>query len=69
MVTRILLVLAAALALAACNSPNVPERYRSQAWPGGVDCTAFPEPPAPASCRNLYDGAIHPHISLSFRAP
>lgn len=69
MVTRFPVVLAAASILAACNSPNVPENYRSQAWPGGVDCTDFPEPPAPASCRNLYEGAVHLNTSLSFRAP
>jgi len=63
------LLLAAALMLAACNSPSVPEKYRSAAWPGAVDCAAFPEPPAPASCRNLYEGVIHLAPSLSFRAP
>lgn len=62
-------LLVAALMLAACNSPNVPERYRSAAWPGGVDCTAFPEPPAPVSCRNLYEGVIHLAPALSFRPP
>jgi hypothetical protein len=54
------LLLAGALLLAGCASPNLPPAYRSQNLPGALDCTAYPEPPAPASCRNLYDDVIHP---------
>jgi hypothetical protein len=52
--------LALALVLGACASPNLPEAYRSQSQPRAIDCAAYPEPPAPASCRNLYEGIVHP---------
>jgi hypothetical protein len=48
-----------ALGVAGCASPDLPEAYRSQSQPGAIDCKAFPEPPAPASCRNLYEDIIH----------
>jgi hypothetical protein len=53
------LLLAAVLLLAACASPDLPEAYRSKSQPGAIDCMAYPLPPAPASCRNLYDDIIH----------
>jgi hypothetical protein len=52
-------LLVVALALGACASPNLPEAYRSQNQPGAIDCAAYPEPPAPASCRNLYEDILH----------
>ena len=52
-------LLAVALALGACASPDLPEAYRSQNQPGAIDCAAYPEPPAPASCRNLYEDILH----------
>ena len=52
-------LLAVALVLGACASPSLPEAYRSQSQPGAVDCAAYPEPPAPAACRNLYEDIIH----------
>jgi len=54
-----LLSLAAVLLLAACASPDLPEAYRSKSQPGAIDCAAYPMPPAPVSCRNLYDDIIH----------
>jgi len=54
------LLLAGALLLAACASPDLPEAYRSKSQPGTIDCTAYPTPPAPVSCRNLYENVIHP---------
>lgn len=62
-------MIALALVVASCGSPGVPENYRSQAAPGAVDCTAFPEPPAPASCRNLYEDITHPALSTTGSAP
>jgi len=53
-------LLAAALVLAGCASPDLPEAYRSKSQPGAIDCTAYPTPPAPDSCRNLYENVIHP---------
>ena len=50
----------AAFLLAGCASPNLPEAYRTKGSSGTVDCTIYPEPPAPASCRNLYEDIIHP---------
>ena len=52
-------LIAAMLLATACGSPGLPDAYRSKSLSGTVDCTIFPEPPAPASCRNLYDDAIH----------
>jgi hypothetical protein len=49
-----------ALGLAAGASPELPESYRSSSQPGAIDCRAYPEPPAPASCRNLYEDIVHP---------
>jgi hypothetical protein len=49
---------AGTLVLAGCASSNLPENYRSQTWPGAIDCTPSPEAPMPASCRNLYENAI-----------
>jgi len=60
-----LALLAAALVLAGCASPNLPVAYRSKNLPGAVDCTAYPEPPAPASCRNLYEDILHPGVLTS----
>jgi hypothetical protein len=57
-------VVAAALLVSACASPNLPENYQSRNLPGAVDCSAYPETPAPASCRNLYEGIIHPPQAL-----
>jgi hypothetical protein len=51
-----------ALVLGACASPNLPEAYKSQSQPGAIDCTAYPEPPAPPSCRNLYEDIVHPAL-------
>jgi len=53
-------LLAAALVLVGCASPDLPEAYRSKSQPGTIDCTAYPTPPAPVSCRNLYENVIHP---------
>ena len=53
------LLLVAAFLLAGCASPNLPEAYRSKGSSGVVDCTVYPEPPAPSSCRNLYEDIIH----------
>ena len=53
-------LLLAALSLAACASPDLPEAYRSSGQPGAIDCAAYPEPPAPPSCRNLYEDIVHP---------
>jgi hypothetical protein len=50
---------AAALLVAACASSDLPEDYQSRNLPGAVDCSAYPKTPAPASCRNLYEGIIH----------
>ncbi len=49
-----------ALSISACASPDLPEAYRSSSQPGAIDCTAYPKPPAPASCRNLYEDIVHP---------
>jgi hypothetical protein len=46
--------------LAGCASPNLPAVYQSKNLPGVVNCTAYPTPPAPASCRNLYEDITHP---------
>ena len=54
------LLLVAAFLLAGCASPSLPEAYRSKGSSGAVDCSAYSEPPAPASCRNLYEDIIHP---------
>ena len=54
-----LLLVAVTLSVAACASPDLPKPYRSNSQPGAIDCTAYPEPPAPASCRNLYEDIIH----------
>jgi hypothetical protein len=53
------LLLVTAFLLAGCASPNPPEAYRSKGSSGTVDCTAYPEPPAPVACRNLYEDIIH----------
>jgi len=53
------LLLAIVLLLPACASPDLPEAYRSKSQPGAIDCRAYPVPPAPASCRSLYDDIIH----------
>ena len=52
-------LLVVALVLGACASPSLPEAYRSKGSSGTVDCTVYPEPPAPAACRNLYEDIIH----------
>jgi hypothetical protein len=57
-------VVAAALLAAACASADLPENYQSKNLPGGIDCSAYPEPPAPASCRNLYEDILHPPQAL-----
>jgi hypothetical protein len=57
-------VVAAALLAAACASPDLPENYRSENLPGAIDCSAYPDPPAPASCRNLYEDILHPPQAL-----
>ena len=61
-------LLAMALVLGACASPNLPEAYRSKNQPGAIDCAAYPEPPAPASCRNLYEDIVHPALLPSIDA-
>jgi hypothetical protein len=53
------LLLVTAFLLGGCASPSLPEAYRSKGSSGTVDCTAYPEPPAPAACRNLYEDIIH----------
>ena len=53
------LLLVTVLLMAGCASPNLPEAYRSKGSSGAVDCTVYPEPPPPASCRNLYEDIIH----------
>lgn len=53
------LLAVALVLLGACASPNLPEAYRSHSQPGAIDCAAYPEPPAPASCRNLYEDIVH----------
>ncbi len=57
-------VIAAALLASACASSDLPEDYQSRNLPGAVDCSAYPKTPAPASCRNLYEGIIHPPQAL-----
>ena len=54
------LLLVAVFLLAGCASPTLPEAYRTKGSTGTIDCTLYPEPPAPASCRNLYEGITHP---------
>jgi hypothetical protein len=54
------LLLLGAVLLAGCASPNLPEAYRSKSQPGAIDCTAYPQTPAPVSCRNLYEDILHP---------
>jgi hypothetical protein len=54
-----LLLVVVALSVAACASADLPKAYQSSSQPGAINCTAYPEPPAPASCRNLYDDIIH----------
>lgn len=58
-------LLVTVLLLAGCASPNLPVAYRSKNLPGAVDCTAYPEPPAPVSCRNLYEDIVHPGVLTS----
>ena len=62
-------VAVAMLALSACASPDLPADYQSKNLPGGVDCSAYPKPPAPASCRNLYEDILHPPQALAPPAP
>ena len=57
-------VVAAALLASACASPDLPADYQSRNLPGAIDCSAYPKTPAPASCRNLYEGIIHPPQAL-----
>jgi hypothetical protein len=57
-------VVAAGLLAAACASPDLPANYQSKNLPGAVDCTAYPETPAPAACRNLYEDILHPPQAL-----
>ncbi len=57
-----------ALSVAACASPDLPEAYRSSSQAGAIDCTAYPKPPVPASCRNLYEDIVHPDQVPSFNA-
>ena len=52
-------VAVAMLAVSACASPDLPADYQSKNLPRAVDCTAYPRPPAPASCRNLYEDILH----------
>jgi len=52
-------LLVAALLMAGCASPKLPEGYRSKNLPGTVNCTAYPQAPAPVSCRNLFEDTIH----------
>ena len=56
-------LVAVALMLAGCASSNLPEAYRSKNLPGTIDCSAYPQAPAPASCRNLYDNTIHAAVN------
>ena len=53
------LLLVTAFLLAGCATSNLPEAYRTKGSSGTVDCTVYPEPPAPSSCRNLYEDIIH----------
>jgi hypothetical protein len=57
-------VVGAALLASACASPDLPSDYQSRNLPGAVDCSAYPQTPAPASCRNLYEDIIHPPQAL-----
>ena len=56
-------VVAVALLLAGCASSNLPDAYRSINLPGTINCAAYPQAPAPASCRNLYDNTIHAAVN------
>ena|SRR5262245_36791847 len=53
-------LLAMVLLLGGCASPDLPAVYKSKSVPSAVDCTAYPEPPAPPACRNLYEDITHP---------
>jgi hypothetical protein len=53
------LLIAIVLVLAGCASPNLPEAYRSKNLPGTINCTAYPQSPSPAACRNLYENTVH----------
>jgi hypothetical protein len=55
----------AMLVLSACASPDLPADYQSRNLPGAVDCSAYPAPPAPASCRNLFEDILHAPQALA----
>jgi hypothetical protein len=52
-------IVAAALLASACASADLPADYQSRNVPGLVNCSAYPQAPAPAACRNLYEDIIH----------
>ena len=58
-------LVAVALLLTGCASSNLPEAYRSKNLPGTINCAAYPQSPAPVSCRNLYENTIHAAVDSS----